>query len=132
MERATTPASNPAKRLAAVSRPTVLRSLLQVVNDNTKRNRRELLPAVPMKPLTVQPNVDFEEVSRILQLAKQTLQEEHARILSLKERISRLRGFEDAYFKNRETIEELRVDRDQWRKQAIAMSNYLLSAEQLP
>lgn len=63
-------------------------------------------------------------MSRLLQLAKKTLQEEHARILSLKDRISKLRGFE------RETIDELRADRDLWRTQAVAMSNWLLTAEQ--
>ncbi len=116
------PISNPAKRLAAVSRPTALRSLLQVVNDNAKQKRRDSFTAA-------RPPVDFEEVSRVLQLARKTLQEEQARILGLKERIASLRGFEDAYFKGQETSAELRAERDLWRKQAVAMSNCLLSPE---
>ncbi len=123
--------SRPARRLKAVSRPTALRSLLQVVNDNVKRERRASFPAVPVKPFAVQPNIDFEEVSRVLQLARKTLQEEQARIFDLKERIAKLRGIEDAYFKGQEAIAELRADRDLWRRQAVAMSDRLLSDEPL-
>lgn len=80
-----------------------------------------------MAPANARPNIDFEEVTRLLQLAKQTLQVERERILGLKERIAKLRGFEAEFFKNKETIEELRADRDMWRTQAVAMSNWLLS-----
>jgi hypothetical protein len=115
--------SNSLNRLAAVTKPGPLRSLLRVVNDNTQRNS----PALPAKIPNVQPRIDFEEVTRLLLLAKTTLQEERQRILGLKDRIAKLRGFEEAFFKNKETIEELRADRDLWRTQAVAMSNWLLS-----
>lgn len=71
----------------------------------------------------------FREVSRILELARQTLKEEQERILRLKERIVELRRFEEAHLRDRETIEALRADRDMWRRQAVAMSNFLLAAE---
>lgn len=115
--------ANSLNRLAAVTKPSPLRSLLRVVNDNARR-------ASPMAPANVpnaRPNIDFEEVTQLLQLAKQTLQVERERILGLKDRIAKLRGFEAEFFKNKETIEELRADRDLWRTQAVAMSNWLLS-----
>lgn len=115
--------ANSLNRLTAVTKPSPLRSLLRVVNDNARR-------ASPMAPASIpnaQPNINFEEVTQLLQLAKQTLQVERERILGLKDRIARLRGFEAEFFKNKETIEELRADRDMWRTQAVAMSNWLLS-----
>lgn len=115
--------SNSLNRLAAVTKPSPLRSLLRVVNDNARRAS----PTVPAKIPNVRPNIDFEEVTELLQLAKQTLQVERERILGLKDRVAKLRGFEEAFFKNKETIEELRADRDLWRTQAVAMSNWLLS-----
>jgi hypothetical protein len=122
------PAPNPAKQLKAISQPGALRSLRYLVNDNAKRHRALPPAAHPAPPLApAPPNIDFQEVSRLLQLAKKTLQAEHERILNLKDHISKLRGFEDAYFKNRETIDELRADRDLWRTQAVAMSNWLLT-----
>jgi len=119
-------APDPAKRLAAVRQPTPLRSLLRVVNEGAKR---EPAPLSAPAPRTA-PAVDFAEISRLLQLAKETLQEEHGRLIRMKERIAELRGFEQAYFKNQQEIDELRADRDMWRSQAVAMSNYLLTAEQ--
>lgn len=115
--------TNSLNRLTAVTKPSPLRSLLRVVNDNARR-------ASPMAPANIpnaRPSIDFEEVTQLLQLAKQTLQVERERILGLKERIAKLRGFEAEFFKNKETIEELRADRDMWRTQAVAMSNWLLS-----
>jgi hypothetical protein len=103
--------------------------LRNILNDNAKRHRALPPAAHTAPPLATQP-IDFHEISRLLQLAKKTLQEEHQRILNLKGHISKLRGFEEAYFKNRETIDELRADRDLWRTQAVAMSNWLLTGEQ--
>jgi hypothetical protein len=119
------PASTPAQRLAELKRPNIRRALLQVVNSGAKEARPELSLPAPKKP-----GVDFTEISRILQLAKTTLQEEQARVLRLKERVEKLKTFEEAHFRDRQTIEELRADRDLWRKQAVAMSNFLLAAEQ--
>lgn len=115
--------SNSLNRLAAVTKPGPLRALLRVVNDNARRAS----PPVPARIPNVQPQIDLEEVSQILQLAKKTLQVERERILGVKDRIAKLRGFEEAFFKNKETIEELRADRDLWRTQAVAISNWLLS-----
>jgi hypothetical protein len=118
-------ASTPAQRLAELKRPNIRRALLQVVNNGAKEPRAELSPPAPKKP-----SVDFSEISRILQLAKTTLQEELARVLRLKERVEKLKTFEEAHFRDRQTIDELRADRDLWRKQAVAMSNFLLATEQ--
>lgn len=100
--------ANSLNRLTAATKPSPLRSLLRVVNDNARRAS----PALPANIPHMQPNIDFEEVTQLLQLAKQTLQVERERILGLKDRIAKLRSFEAEFFKNKETIEELRADRD--------------------
>jgi hypothetical protein len=123
------PAPNSAKQLRAINQPGALRTLRNILNDNARQHRAHPPAAHPAPPPATRP-IDFHEISRLLQLAKKTLQDEHERILQLKDRISKLRGFEDAYFKNRETIDELRADRDLWRTQAVAMSNWLLTSEQ--
>jgi hypothetical protein len=109
----------PAQRLAELRKPNAARSLLRVVGEPK---------AAPQKP-AVRPNIDFRELARVLLLAKDTLQDEQARILVLRERVNELRGFEDAFRRSQETIEELRADRDQWRRQAVAISNRLLSEQ---
>ncbi|HVT55185.1 MAG TPA: hypothetical protein VHD34_03945 [Xanthobacteraceae bacterium] len=109
----------PAQRLAELRKPSPARSLLRVVGEPK---------AAALKP-AIQPNIDFRELARVLLLAKDTLQEEQARILALRERVNELRGFEDAFRRSQDTIDELRADRDQWRRQAVAMSNRLLSEQ---
>ena len=124
------PPSDAAKRLSEINKPNPLRSLLRIVNDTARQNAETPAPLPMEKSPPLQPNVDFEEVSRLLQMAKTTLQEEHQRMLGLKDKLSKLRGYKDAYIKNQETIEELRADRDMWRRQAVAMSNCLLDPQQ--
>ena len=116
--------ATPLQRLAELQRPSIRRSLLQVVNNGAKEPRPELSPPGPKMPA-----VDFAEISRILRLAKSTLQEEQARVLRLKERMEKLKDVEAAHLRDQRTIEELRADRDLWRKQAVAMSNFLLASE---
>lgn len=116
----------------ADNKASTLRSLLHVINNDRDRNKHAApKPAPRLQPLPETSDINLEELKRLLILAKQTIREEREKIARLRERMTKLHAFEDAFFRNRDTLEELRADRDLWRQQAVAMSNWLLGEPSL-
>jgi hypothetical protein len=117
------------------NKASTLRSLLHVINNDRDRNKHAAPKPAPRlqppAPPVGSPDINLEELKRLLILAKQTIREEREKIARLRERMTKLHAFEDAFFRNRDTLEELRADRDLWRQQAVAMSNWLLGEPSL-